>query len=194
MSKQVGVIEMWNQFRAVAHPAGGVATVRRARLRTGFVIATASVALTVAGCSSSSSGSNDSTSSSAVVSPVASTAAAPAASAYPTGKEQVCAARDGIKTSLTALASPSMLTGGTAGIKTAVGNVQTAVKNFAAAGKQDYAPQVSALQNALTQVQSALGTVGSGGGTAGLKGVITGISAAGVAGSALLTQLKTDCG
>jgi hypothetical protein len=189
---------MWNQLNAAARPTGTAPSIRRARVRSGFVVASASVALVVAGCSSSS-GTNSSTAStsaasSSAVAPVASSAPAAGTAAYPVGKEQVCAARDQIKTSLTALISPSMLTGGTAGIKTAVENVQTAVKSFVAAGKQDYAPQVSALQNALTQVQSALGTVGSGGGTASLKNVITGISAAGVAGSALLTQLKTDCG
>ncbi len=178
-----------------ARPAGEP---RLARVRTGIVIATASVALVVSGCTSSSSGgSNGSTQSSAVASSVVASSAPAAttgASAYPTGKEQVCAARDQVKASLTALTSPSILTGGTAGIKTAVGNLETAVKSFAAAGKQDYEPEVAALQNALKQVQSALGTIGNSGGSAALKNVVTGIAAAGTAGNALLTKLKTDCG
>src|ERR1700712_399952 len=190
---------MWNQPRAGALKAGDAQQVRRARVRFGFVIVTASVALVVAGCSSSS-GTNSSipstsSASSSAVAPVTSSAPAASASAsYPAGKEQVCAARDQIKTSITALASPSMLTGGTAGIKTAVGNVESAVKAFAAAGKQDYQPEVTALQTSLTQVQTALGTAGSGGGAPNLEGIISGISAVGVAAGSLLTKLKTDCG
>ena len=51
---------------------------------------------------------------------------------YPAGKEQICAARDDLKTSLAALTNPSLLLGGTAGIAAAVKQVQTDLDAVAA--------------------------------------------------------------
>ena len=114
---------------------------------------------------------------------------------YPADKQQICQARDQLTTSIAALTTPSLLTGGTAAIKTAVGQVQTDLTAVAAASKQDYQPQVTALQSSLQQLETAVGNLGSGGGAAqDLKTVATAIAATATAAGDLFTQLKTACG
>jgi len=113
---------------------------------------------------------------------------------YPAGKEQVCQARDQLKTSTTALTNPSLLTGGSTAIKAAVDQVQTDLTAVAAAGKQDYQPQVTAMQSSLQQLQTAVGNLGNGSASENLKTIGTAIAATGTATGDLFTQLKTACG
>jgi len=113
---------------------------------------------------------------------------------YPADKQQVCQARDQLTTSMAALTTPSLLTGGTAAIKAAVDQVQTDLNAVAAAGKQDYQPQVTALQSSLQQLQTAVGNLGSGGAAQDLKTVATAVAATATAAGDLFTQLKTACG
>lgn len=113
---------------------------------------------------------------------------------YPAGKEQVCQARDQLKTSTTALTNPSLLTGGSTAIKAAVDQVQTDLTAVAAAGKQDYQPQVTAMQSSLQQLQTAVGNLGNGSASENLKTIGTAIAATGTAAGDLFTQLKTACG
>jgi hypothetical protein len=147
------------------------------------------VALTVAGCSSATSTSTTSTT-------AASTSAAGSSSSSgdPAGKEQVCQARDELKTSLAALVDPTLLLGGADGITAAVDQVQTDLDALAAAGRQDYAPQVEAMQTALTDVQTAVSALGDGNASANLTAVGTAIADTGTASSALFTQLTAACG
>jgi len=171
--------------------------------------AAAALAVAVAGCgsgttpstttSTSTAGSPSSASastagSSGSASASASMAGSAGSTSYPAGKEQVCQARDQLKTSTTALTNPSLLTGGSTAIKAAVDQVQTDLTAVAAAGKQDYQPQVTAMQSSLQQLQTAVGNLGNGSASENLKTIGTAIAATGTAAGDLFTQLKTACG
>ena len=159
-----------------------------------MVVATLVVlAATTAGCSSNST---SSTSTSSTISTAASPAksGSPTASSYPAGKEQVCQARDQLKTSIDALTNPSLLLGGTNAIKAAVDQVQTDLTALVTAAKDDYKPQVSALQTSMEQLQTAVGGLGNGDLTKNLQTVGTAIASVGTAAANLFTQLKTTCG
>jgi hypothetical protein len=165
--------------------------------RTIFVGVVAGM-LAVAGCSSSTGPSSTTSTTSSASAAASSTASAKAGSSssasYPAGKEQVCAARDDLQASISALTDPSLLLGGTAGIKTAVDQVQTDLNAVAAAGKQDYQPQVTAVQSALQQLETAVGQLGNGSASENMTAIGSAIAATGTAAGALFTQLKTACG
>ena len=179
-------------------PAGSV----RRRSRTvvlGLFVSAVVVVLAAAGCSSGTTPdtpttSLPSTSASALVSSDSSGTDSSTPASYPPGKEQVCEARDRLKTSIAALTSTSVLRGGTTGLKAAVDQVQTDVTALAAAGAQDYQPQIAALKSALQQLQTAVSGLGNGGGSGGVTAVATAIAATGTAAGDLFTQLKTACG
>ena len=196
-------------------PRGGPRPPSRSRRRRGPVrsvvvsAAAAALAVAVAGCgsgttpstttSTSTAGSPSSASastagSSGSTSASASMAGSAGSTSYPAGKEQVCQARDQLKTSTTALTNPSLLTGGSTAIKAAVDQVQTDLTAVAAAGKQDYQPQVTAMQSSLQQLQTAVGNLGNGSASENLKTIGTAIAATGTAAGDLFTQLKTACG
>ena len=183
-------------------PRGGPRPPSRSRRRRGPVrsvvvsAAAAVLAVAVAGCGSGTTPSTT-TSTSTAGSPSsasASTAGSAGSTSYPAGKEQVCQARDQLKTSTTALTNPSLLTGGSTAIKAAVDQVQTDLTAVAAAGKQDYQPQVTAMQSSLQQLQTAVGNLGNGSASENLKTIGTAIAATGTAAGDLFTQLKTACG
>ncbi len=142
--------------------------------------------MAVAGCSSKGGTTNASASSS--------TTAASTAATYPAGKEQLCAARDQLKSSVTALAKPSLLIGGTTAIKAAIDQVKTDADAVKAAAKQDYQPQVDAVETSLKDLQTAAGNLGNGSVSKNLQTVGTDIADVGSATEALFTQLKTPCG
>ena len=196
-------------------PRGGPRPPSRSRRRRGPVrsvvvsAAAAALAVAVAGCGSGttpstttststagspSSASTSTAGSSGSTSASASMAGSAGSTSYPAGKEQVCQARDQLKTSTTALTNPSLLTGGSTAIKAAVDQVQTDLTAVAAAGKQDYQPQVTAMQSSLQQLQTAVGNLGNGSASENLKTIGTAIAATGTAAGDLFTQLKTACG
>ena len=162
-------------------------TVRLARAsrRSMAVCSMAALVMVVAGCSSKGSTTSASTSTSTT---------AASTSTYPAGKEQLCAARDQLKSSVTALAKPSLLIGGTTAIKSAIDQVQTDADSVKAAAKQDYQPQVNALETSLKDLRTAAGNLGNGSVSKNLQTVGTDIAAVGTAGEALFTQLTTSCG
>ncbi len=186
------------QTESLLHSAGVIAPGRRPRAFVRVATAgAAAVALAVvlAGCSSNSSSSASSTSSSSSAASSSSDASSAGASTgYPAGKEQVCQARDQLKTSITALTNPTLLVGGADAIKAAVGQVQTDLGAVVTAGKQDYEPQVTAVQSSLDKLQTAVGNLGNGNVTQNLQAVGTAIAGTGTAAAALFTQLQTACG
>jgi hypothetical protein len=113
---------------------------------------------------------------------------------YPAGKEQICQARDQLRTSITKLTDQGLLAAGTTAIKAGVDQVQTDLDAVKAAGKQDYQTQVTNLQEALQQLQTAVGDLGNGNSAENLRAVGKAITLTGAAGEDLLTQLKTACG
>ena len=178
-----------------ARPA---AAARRSRAVPRVAMASAvavTLAVVLAGCSSNTSPSTSSSSaasSSSASSPASS--AASGSTSYPAGKEEICGARDQLKTSIDALTKPALLLGGTDAIKAAVTQVQTDVSAVVAAGKQDYAPQVNALQTSVESLQTAVGNLGSGSVATNMQAVGTAIATTGMAASDLFTQLKAACG
>jgi len=150
------------------------------------------LAVVLAGCSSNTSPSTSS--SSAASSSSASSSASSGSTSYPAGKEEICGARDQLKTSIDALTKPALLLGGTDAIKAAVTQVQTDVSAVVAAGKQDYAPQVNALQTSVESLQTAVGNLGSGSVATNMQAVGSAIATTGMAASDLFTQLKAACG
>ena len=151
--------------------------------------AAVALAVVLAGCNSATS---PSTSSSAASSSASS--AVSGSTGYPAGKEQVCQARDQLKTSISALTNPTLLVGGADAIKAAVTQVQTDLGGVVAAGKQDYEPQVTAVQSSLDALQTAVGNLGNGNVTQNIQAVGTAIAATGTAAADLFSQLKTTCG
>jgi len=176
-----------------ARPA---AAARRSRAVPRVAMASAvavTLAVVLAGCSSSNT-SPSTSSSSAASSSSASSSASSGSTSYPAGKEEICGARDQLKTSIDALTKPALLLGGTDAIKAAVTQVQTDVSAVVAAGKQDYAPQVNALQTSVESLQTAVGNLGSGSVATNMQAVGTAIATTGTAASDLFTQLKAACG
>ena len=119
---------------------------------------------------------------------------AASATTYPAGKEQVCQARDQLKSSVEALAKPSLLVGGTSSIKAAVTKVQDDLTSLKSAAKTDYKPQVDAVQTSVKDLQTAVSDHGSKSISQNLQDIGTAISNVGTTSSALFTQLKSSCG
>ena len=157
------------------------------RLRSVVVCCIAVLAVAVVGCSSNTSSAK-----------TPATSAAPATAGptttYPAGKEQVCQARDQLKTSVAALTSPSLLAGGASAIKAAVDKVQTDLNAVKSSASQDYQPQVDAMQTALQQLQTAVGNLGNGNASDNLKAVGSAIAKVGTTSNSLFTKLQAACG
>ncbi len=173
---------------------------RRVRVRAWRVAAVLIlIAAGIAGCgsgttaTSSSSSSTSSSSASSASSAKSSTGTSTSAS-YPAGKEQICQARDELRTSITALTDQGLLTAGTTAIKASVDQVQTNFDAVKTAAKDDYHSQVTDLQDALQQLQTAVGNLGTGDAAANLLAVGKAVTATAAAAEDLFTQLKTACG
>lgn len=162
---------------------------RRIRVSPIAVGAVVAILALTTGCSSAATSTASSSSS---TSAAAEESSSP--SSDPAGKEEVCAARDQLKTSVTALTSASLLTGGTDGIKAAVQQVQTDLTAVKTAGKQTYETEVDAMQSAVDQLQTAADNLGNGDTAQNLQAVGTAIASTGVAAEDLFTKLKAACG
>jgi alanyl-tRNA synthetase len=164
------------------------------------VIAGCGSSTTATTSSSTTSSSTASTSASATssaksaASSAKSTTGASTSASYPAGKEQICQARDELKSSITALTDQSLLAAGTTAIKASVDQVQTSFEAVKTAAKDDYHSQVTDLQDALQQLQTAVGSLGSGDAASNLLAVGKAVTATAAAADDLFTQLKTACG
>jgi len=94
------------------------------------------VALTVTGCASNSTPTSSSSTSSSTA--ASTTEIVSSSTSYPAGKEQICQARDQLRTSISALTDQTLLAAGTTAIKASVDQVQTDLDAVKAAGRQDY--------------------------------------------------------
>ena len=193
----VGSVNDSNQqptSNASARPTAGTLHPRRrvqARI-SGIGVALTLLAVAVAGCASNTP-SSSSSSSSIASSSASSTPKSSISTSYPPGKEQICQARDQLRTSISTLTDQSLLAAGTTGIKSAVDKVQSDFEAVKVAGKQDYQAQVSDMQDALQQLQTAVGDLGNGESAENLRAVGTAVTATGAAAEDLFTQLKTAC-
>ena len=172
-----------------ASPSG-----RRVALRSVPALIVLTVLAALGGCGSTTTPSTSTSASSASSASSTSSASSASATAYPAGKEEICAARDQLQVSLAALISPAVLAGGGTAIEGAIEKVKTDLSGVTAAGKQAYAPQVDALQSALEDVQSAVSNLGNGNGTAGGGSLAPAVTATQTAATDLFSKLAADCG
>jgi hypothetical protein len=139
------------------------------------VSAIAVMVMAVAGCSSSSKSSSSSDTTTTA------------------GKGAVCTARASLKQSVTALANPALLTGGKAGIQSALDTVKTNLDAVSSSAQDVYKPQVDATKSAVDDLQTAVSKIGSGTPSQTLQAVGTAIAKVGTTSGALFTTLKTAC-
>ena len=141
-----------------------------------IVALSALTAIALAGCSSSSK-SNASDTTTTVAS----------------GKQEVCAARADLKQSVTALADPALLTGGKAGIQSALDTVKTNLDAVSTAAQESYKPQVDAVKSAVGDLETAVSQIGNGSPSQTLQDVGSAITKVGSTSAALATSLKAAC-
>jgi hypothetical protein len=153
---------------------GRIVTVKLKSLLAASVMAIAVIA--VAGCSSSSKSSASDTTTTVA-----------------SGKASVCTARANLKQSVTALASPSLLTGGKAGIQSALDTVKTNLDAVSTSAQDVYKPQVDATKSAVSDLETAVSKIGSGSPTQTLQAVGTAITKVGTTSAALVTTLTAAC-
>ena len=167
---------------------------RRSHGRLGMrmlsVAAVLSLLAAVAGCGSGAT----TTSSSSPSASTSSMAPTSGSTSYPAGKEDICQARDQLRTSITDLTNTQLVAEGTNAIKAGVDQVQTDFDAVKAAAKDDYQAPVAAVQSALQELQAAVANLGSGDATENLRAVGAAITSTGAASEDLFTQLKTACG
>jgi hypothetical protein len=77
---------------------------------------------------------------------------------------------------VTALTNPSLLTGGKAGIQSAVATLKTNLDEVASTVQSRYKPQVDAAKSALSELEKAVGKLGNGSVTSNLQTVGTAIA------------------
>jgi hypothetical protein len=109
------------------------------------------------------------------------------------GKQAVCSARANLKQSVGALADPALLTGGKAGIQSALDTVKKNLDAVSSSAQQVYKPQVDAVKSAVSDLESAVSKIGSGSPTQTLQAVGTAITKVGSTSATLVTTLKTAC-
>ena len=79
----------------------------------------------------------------------------------------MCDSVDGLKTSISTLASPSTLTGGKSGIQSTLDDVKTSLDDLESTVKSSDKPQVTALKNSVDDLQQSVSDL-SGSGLSGL--------------------------
>ncbi len=105
----------------------------------------------------------------------------------------MCTAADNLKQSMSALADPSLLTGGKSGIESAVNKVKSDVTALESAAKGSYTTETSAVKSSLDQLETAVGKLGNGNVVQTLPEVKTAITSLGSSVSSLESALKTKC-
>jgi hypothetical protein len=98
-----------------------------------------------------------------------------------------------LKSSVTALADPALLTGGKAGIRAALDSVKTNLDGVASSAKGVYEAKVDAVKSAVNDLQTALGNLGNGSATSNLRAVGTAIANIGTTAAALVSMLEVEC-
>lgn len=109
-------------------------------------------------------------------------------STYPADKQQLCQARDDLRTSVTALTDPTLLTQGATAIGAAVDNVQTNLDSPTTAAKPELKPQLNAMQSALRQLQTSVANVGNGNVVQNLQNLAGDIAKVGTAANNLYSR------
>ena len=129
-----------------------------------ILVAAAVIAtLALAGCSSSSKSSSSTTTTTTTTSTTTtSSSSSNSSTSIASGKASVCAARANLDQSVTALASPSLLTGGKSAIQSALDTVKTNLDAVASSAQATYKPQVDAVKSALDELQTTVSNFGSG--------------------------------
>ncbi len=146
-----------------------------------MVVLVASVALGLGACSSDASSSTTTKASTTTAATTTTTALAPVGSA----SDQLCAARETLRTSITDLSKVDVVKNGTSAITAQLDTIKTNLDAVRSAAGSDVQPQVDAFQTALDGLQTAVGS----GGTPAVAAVVTSLRDVGTTGSTLLTSL-----
>ncbi len=147
------------------------------KLKT-FLAATAILAVALTGCSDDSDSTADS---------------AKTTTTEASGKAPVCEARSDLAESVKALADPSLLTGGKAGIESALDEVKSDLDALSSAAGDVYQPQVDDVKAAVDDVGTAVSGLGSGSVTENLQAVGNAIADVGTTSADLLSTVQKDC-
>ena len=102
-------------------------------------------------------------------------------------------ARTNLKSSVTALADPALLTKGKAGIQSALDTVKTNLDAVSSSARSAYQPQVDAVKSAVDDLETALGKFGSGSTASNIEAAGTAIASVGTTASALVSALQAEC-
>ena len=115
-------------------------------------------------------------------------------STYPADKQQLCTARDDLRTSVTALTDPTMLSQGAPAIGAALDKVQTNLDALTTAAQPELKPQLDAMQSAVQQLRTSVGNAGNGNVAQNLQNLVGDVTNVGTAATNLYKALDTACG
>jgi hypothetical protein len=109
------------------------------------------------------------------------------------GESAECAARSDLQSSVKALADPSLLTGGKAGIESAVDDVKSDLDEVKSTTKDANQSDVDATKTAVDDLEKAVKDLGDGSITANLTAIGNAIAKVGTTGGTLVSSLGADC-
>lgn len=113
---------------------------------------------------------------------------------YSADRQQLCQARDDLRTSVSGLTDPTVLSQGASAIGTAVDGVQTNLNSLATAAQPELKPQLDATQDAVRQLRTSAGSVGSGNIAQNLQNLAGDVAAVSAAAAEVFRALDAACG
>ena len=116
-----------------------------------------------------------------------------AAACGSSGKSDVCARRDDVKSSVDALLKVNPTTTSISDIQSKLGDLQDSTKALAKAAGNQYKPQVDALQTSTTALTDGLKSLGSSPSASAIAAIPGQVSAVASDANALLDAVGTSC-
>ena len=104
-----------------------------------------------------------------------------------------CKARDDLKASVKALASPALLTGGKAGLQSAADDVKSDLDAVVSSTKDADQSDVDATKAAIDDLKKAISDVGDGNLTSNMQAIGSALANVGSTGEKLVSNLGADC-
>jgi hypothetical protein len=152
------------------------------------ILVVASVAFVLPGC-----GDDDDAGGSDTTAAAATTAAGTTAGGSDTtgAAGDVCADRDALSDSISALGDVDIVASGTSGLQTALDDIRSSLTALRSSASADLRPQVDAVEEDLGELEDAIQNVSSG----GVTSVVDAVTALAASAQTLLTDLQDlDCG
>ena len=109
------------------------------------------------------------------------------------GESAECVARSDLQSSVKALADPSLLTGGKAGIESAVDDVKSDLDEVKSTTKDANQSDVDATKDAIKDLKSAVSDLGDGNLTSNMQAIGNALAKVGTTGEKLVSSLGADC-